>query len=55
MIRAMVLFSLMAIAGCELADSFKNFEIMLYRLIFGLVIVLLFGAVEGTHSQIKKN
>ena len=55
MIGAMVSFSLMAIAGRELADSLNTFEIMLYRSIIGLVIVVLVGALVGTLSQIKTN
>ena len=55
MIGAMVPFSLMAIAGRELADSLNTFEIMLYRSIIGLVIVVLVGASIGTLSQIKIN
>jgi drug/metabolite transporter (DMT)-like permease len=55
MIGAMVSFSLMAIAGRELANSLNTFEIMLYRSIIGLVIVVLVGALMGTLSQIKIN
>ena len=55
MIGAMVSFSLMAIAGRELANSLNTFEIMLYRSIIGLVIVVLVGALAGTLSQIKTN
>ena len=55
MIGAMISFSLMAIAGRELANSLNTFEIMLYRSIIGLVIVVLVGASIGTLSQIKIN
>ena len=55
MIGAMISFSLMAIAGRELANSLNTFEIMLYRSIIGLVIVVLVGASMGTLSQIKIN
>ena len=55
MIGAMISFSLMAIAGRELANSLNTFEIMLYRSIIGLVIVVLIGASIGTLSQIKIN
>ena len=55
MIGAMVSFSLMAIAGRELANSLNTFEIMLYRSIIGLMIVVLVGALMGTLSQIKIN
>ena len=40
MIGAMVSFSLMAIAGRELATTLNTFEIMLYRSLIGLTIVL---------------
>ena len=55
MIGAMISFSLMAIAGRELSNSLNTFEIMLYRSIIGLVIVVLVGASIGTLSQIKIN
>ena len=51
----MVSFSLMAIAGRELAKSLNTFEIMLYRSIIGLMIVVLVGALMDTLSQIKIN
>ena len=43
MIGAMVSFSLMAVSGRELATSLNTFEIMLYRSIIGLLIVLVIG------------
>ena len=55
MIGTMVSFSLMAIAGRELADRLNTFEIMLFRSIIGLVMVVLVGALVGTLSQIKTN
>ncbi|MDC3234520.1 DMT family transporter [Candidatus Puniceispirillum sp.] len=55
MIGAMASFSLMAIAGRELANSLNTFEIMLYRSIIGLMIVLLFATLMGTLYQIKIN
>ena len=55
MIGAMVSFSLMAFAGRELADRLNTFEIMLFRSIIGLVMVVLVGALVGTLSQIKTN
>jgi drug/metabolite transporter (DMT)-like permease len=55
MIGAMVSFSLMAIAGRELANSLNTFEIMLYRSIIGLLIVVLVGALFGKLTEIKTN
>ena len=53
MIGAMVSFSLMAISGRELAPNLNTFEIMFFRSLIGLVIVLIFGFFAGTLRQIK--
>ena len=53
MIGAMVSFSLMAIAGRELANNLNTFEIMLYRSFIGLIIVLSVAGFYGTLSQDK--
>ena len=53
MIGAMVSFSLMAISGRELAPDLNTFEIMFFRSLIGLVIVLIFGFFAGTLRQIK--
>jgi len=53
MIGAMVSFSLMAISGRELAPDLNTFEIMFFRSLIGLVIVLFIGFFAGTLRQIK--
>ena len=53
MIGAMVSFSLMAISGRELAPELNTFEIMFFRSLIGLVIVVVIGALAGTLRQIK--
>jgi drug/metabolite transporter (DMT)-like permease len=53
MIGAMISFSLMAISGRELAPELNTFEIMFFRSLIGLVIVLFIGFFVGTLHQIK--
>jgi drug/metabolite transporter (DMT)-like permease len=53
MIGAIVSFSSMAVAGRELSGALDTFEIMLYRSIIGVIIVLGVGAVAGTLGQIN--
>lgn len=48
MAGAMVSFTLMAVAGRTLAPVHDTFEIMLYRSIVGIFIVIAFGAANGT-------
>ena len=55
MAGAMVSFSLMAISGRELAPNLNTFEIMFFRSLIGLVIVLQIGFLTGSLSQIKTN
>ena len=55
MAGAMVSFSLMAISGRELAANLNTFEIMFFRSLIGLVIVLQIGFLTGSLSQIKTN
>ena len=49
----MISFSLMAISGRELAPELNTFEIMFFRSLIGLVIVLVIGFFIGTLRQIK--
>lgn len=49
----MVSFSLMAISGRELAPELNTFEIMFFRSLIGLVIVVAVGAFAGSLTQIK--
>ena len=53
MIGAMISFSLMAISGRELAPELNTFEIMFFRSLIGLVIVIVIGFFVGTLRQIK--
>jgi len=55
MVGAMVSFSLMAISGRELAPELNTFEIMFFRSLIGLVIVVSLGAITGSLTQIKTN
>jgi len=50
----MVSFTLMAIAGRALADHLDTFEIMLYRSILGIVIVVSVAWWAGTLGQINR-
>lgn len=47
MTGAVVSFSLMAIAGRELSDEYDTFEIMLYRSLVGVIVVL--AVIAGTN------
>lgn len=53
MLGAIASFSTMAIAGRNLYQSHDTFEIMLFRSLIGLVIVLLVAAFAGTVAQIR--
>lgn len=53
MVGAMASFTLMAVAGRELAPFHDTFEIMMYRSILGLVIVLSLGGLAGTLGTIS--
>ncbi len=53
MIGAMVSFSLMAISGRELAPDMNTFEIMFFRSLIGLVIVVSVSFFSGTITEIK--
>ncbi len=53
MIGAMISFSLMAISGRELAPELNTFDIMFFRSLIGLVIVITIGALTDTLCQIK--
>jgi len=53
MLGAVLSFSLMAIAGRELGGELDSFEIMLWRSIAGIFIVLFLALQFGTLNQIK--
>ncbi len=52
MMMAIFSFTLMAVAGRELAGRHDTFEIMMYRSFVGLAIVLAVGGLAGTLGQI---
>ena len=49
----MVSFSVMAVAGRELAPDLNTLQIMFFRSLIGLVIVLVVAGAAGTLTQIK--
>ena len=53
MIGAMVSFTLMAIAGRSLAAELDTFEIMMYRSLIGVVLVLFFSYYFGTLAEVN--
>ena len=53
MVGALVSFSLMAVAGRELAATLDTFEIMLYRSCIGVAIVLGVSFATGNIHQIS--
>ena len=52
MTGAMLSFTLMAISGRSLADRLDTFEIMTYRSLIGIVVVLIVAFYAGTWQQI---
>lgn len=52
MLGAIFSFTTMAIAGRELSVDFDTFEIMMYRSLIGLIIVVLLARATGTYTQI---
>lgn len=55
MLGAMISFTLMAVAGRQLAGTLDTFEIMMYRSFIGLVIVLGVAIATGTRGDIRAN
>ncbi len=53
MMGAVVSFSLMAVAGREVSVSLDTIDLMLFRSLVGIIIVLIFGAMAGTLWQIR--
>ena len=53
MLGAMISFTLMAVSGRELFSSLDTFEIMLYRSLVGIFLVLSFGKYFKTLHQIR--
>ncbi len=55
MVGAVIAFSSMAIAGRELSTSLSTFELMTYRSLIGMILVLAIAGICGTLGQIKAN
>lgn len=55
MLGSIVSFSAMAVAGRELSSYHDTFEIMTYRSLLGLIIVLCIAKWAGTLGEIKRN
>ena len=55
MFGAMISFSLMAIAGRELSSTLDTFEIMTYRSLIGVIIVLGVARWQGLLGKISRN
>jgi drug/metabolite transporter (DMT)-like permease len=53
MIGAIASFSSMAVAGREVSGELDTFEIMMYRSLFGVVIVLALAGLTGTWRQVN--
>ncbi len=47
-------FTAMAIAGREISFELDTFELMMYRSVIGLVLVLVIGRIAGTLPQIRR-
>jgi len=54
MTGAIASFSSMAVAGRELGDQLDTFEIMMYRSLVGLIIVLVVLGVTGSWAQVTR-
>lgn len=53
MMGAVVSFTLMAVAGREVLHELDTFEVMMYRSLMGICIVLIFSKVAGTFNEIN--
>ena len=53
MMGAVVSFTLMAVAGREVLHELDTFEVMMYRSLMGICIVLIFSKVAGTVNEIN--
>jgi drug/metabolite transporter (DMT)-like permease len=55
MVGAIASFSSMAVAGREVSGELDTFEIMMYRSLFGVVIVVLLAGMTGSWRQINRD
>ncbi|MEH6445772.1 MAG: DMT family transporter [Oceanospirillaceae bacterium] len=54
MLGAVISFTAMAVAGREMASELDTFEIMMYRSIIGVAVVLIIGGISGSLATISK-
>ena len=54
MLGAVISFTAMAVAGREMASELDTFEIMMYRSVIGVIVVLIIGGVSGSLASISK-
>lgn len=54
MVGAILSFSFMAVAGRWLSDGYDTFEIMLYRSLTGLIVVLIAASAFGTLGEVTR-
>jgi drug/metabolite transporter (DMT)-like permease len=54
MLGAVISFTAMAVAGREMASELDTFEIMMYRSIIGVLVVLSIGGISGSLGSISK-
>ncbi|MGI9394876.1 MAG: DMT family transporter [Boseongicola sp.] len=55
MTGAIISFSSMAVAGRAVSHELDTFELMMYRSLIGLVLVLAFGLATGTIRELRSN
>ena len=55
MLGAIASFTSMAVAGRELSTELDTFEIMLYRSVFGVFVVVGIGWIAGTLHQVNRD
>ncbi|WP_299686830.1 DMT family transporter [uncultured Tateyamaria sp.] len=53
MIGTITSFSVMAVAGREVSHALDTFEIMMYRSLVGVIIVVVFATATGTWRQVE--
>lgn len=54
MLGAVISFTAMAVAGREMASELDTFEIMMYRSIIGVCVVLIIGSISGSLGTISR-
>jgi drug/metabolite transporter (DMT)-like permease len=54
MLGAVISFTAMAVTGREMASELDTFEIMMYRSVIGVIVVLIIGGLSGSLASISK-